>query len=310
MDNIEQPLSETTFQEYIFGSDTVDDRERLVVQHELFKPAFLTNLDKVFGEYGLQSRLEHAKQTGGKVRILDMGCGEGLYLYTLEEILAERGFGEVIQLIGVDKDAKAIDVANEMALEEDKVHVHFTVHDLTQPLYTNPELTEPFDFIYEIASAPYVANFQAVLKNLFENSLKPGGIMYFRDFTTNEQDTGWITFNPTLTPFFRAFIAFATVPNGGIDLSKQIPLYLAEISTAEKIYTATDVVPIDSKSEIGMNMLRNMVLLVHNSGPVLVRVGKLTQEVFDSTWETMLNEIDEDTATETGLVNTLVKKKD
>jgi SAM-dependent methyltransferase len=300
----------SSFQEYIFGAEDVDDRERLIVQHELFKSAFLENFTKVLDEYGLAARLEQAKATGQKVRILDMGCGEGLYLNTVEDVLNELGFIDAIQLIGVDKDVRAIEFANEMATA--KPYLEFVVHELTEPFASSgkPALAEPFDFIYEVATGPYIPNFKAFLKTKFETNLKPGGAMYLRDFTTNEQDTEWINFNPKLTPFFRAFMEVVTTPNKGVDVGRDAQSFLAEIETAENIQASVNVVPIDGKSELGMNMLRNTVLLVRNTGPMLVRMGKITQADFERTWEITLNEIDETIDIATRLVNTIARKKE
>jgi SAM-dependent methyltransferase len=304
------PEKSNSFQEYIFGSEDIDDRERLIVQHELFRPAFLESFAKVLDEYGLVACFAQAKATGQKVRILDMGCGEGLYLNTIEDLVKELGFIEAVQLIGVDKDVRAIEFANEMAA--DKPYLAFVIHELTEPFASNanPLLSEPFDFIYEVATAPYIPNFKTFLKTIFETNLKPGGAMYLRDFTTNEQDTEWINFNPKLTPFFRAFMEVITKPNGGADVSREAASYLAELEAAENIQTSVNIVPIDGKSELGMNMLRNTVLLVRNTGPMLVRMGKISQEDFERTWEITLNEIDEDIDIVTRLVNTIVRKKE
>jgi hypothetical protein len=238
-----------------------------------------------------------------------MGCGEGLYLNTIEDLVRELGFIEVVQLIGVDKDVRAVEFANDMAA--DKPYLEFVIHELTEPLASsaNPVLSEPFDFIYEVATGPYIPNFKAFLKTIFEINLKPGGAIYLRDFTTNEQDTEWINFNPKLTPFFRAFMEVITKPNEGADVGREAQTYLAELGTAENIQTSVNIVPIDGKSELGMNMLRNTVLLVRNTGPMLVRMGKISQEDFERTWEITLNEIDEDIAIATRLVNTIVRKK-
>lgn len=300
-------LDPVDFQEYVFGS--VDDRERLSLQHQIFEANFITNLNHLLDDFGLAQKLEAAKQSGQKVWILDAGCGEGLYLQTVATILQQRGLLEAANLVGVDKDGLAIILANELKAFSNPPHpsLQYYSHDITRPFAENLALKDvKFDCIFEVAVLPYLPNFCEVVKGWYDH-LQTGGVMYFRDFTTNEVETGWITYSPLLTPFFRHFIEFVTSVNRGLDVSRELPKCLTEYGAA-KVETLAESIPINSTSKIGLEMLRNMVMMVRNSGPVLVKHGFLSQIDFEAVWQQMLVEINQDTITETTLINTLIQK--
>ena len=84
--------------EYIFAE--TDDRDRLLIQYQAYKPSFERVLAQVLDEYSLAQRLQAALDNSAvpaTVRILDVGCGEGLYLQkiaaTLEALLPSSSSG-------------------------------------------------------------------------------------------------------------------------------------------------------------------------------------------------------------------------
>ena|SRR5438105_4647772 len=74
-------------QQYIFSKS--DDRERLSLQHATFKPNFVHILEQLLNEYGLAEQLlrQAAANPGERVgHVLEIGCGEGLYLHDVAEV--------------------------------------------------------------------------------------------------------------------------------------------------------------------------------------------------------------------------------
>src|SRR5438105_4389333 len=88
------------YRDYLFTSPS--EGERLTIQHEHFKPSVLAAFNRLLDQYGLAERLTQAKATKTKLRLLNFGCGEGLYLHDLAQVLEARGLLEGAELNGLD----------------------------------------------------------------------------------------------------------------------------------------------------------------------------------------------------------------
>src|SRR5438105_631099 len=89
---------------YPFQKGESAERDRLALQHEIYKPRVRQVFEKVLDEYGLAERLKAPKIEPERVRILDIGCGEGWFLFDLATRLAERGLLDGCDLVGIDVD--------------------------------------------------------------------------------------------------------------------------------------------------------------------------------------------------------------
>lgn len=295
------------FTENIFA--TISDRERLVLQHEVFKPNFLRVVERVLDEFGLAERLEAVKATNvttDKVQILDVGCGEGFFLQDIANVLVSRGLLEASELTGFDIDSEAISSAKEFAqlAEPPKPYLNFYVADLTQPLFVSAP-TE-FDFICVTAVIEHIPDARVHLEKLYQ-ALKPGGVLYVRAFSTEHGARGWSTPHPAFDPLYHPFVAFTTKKNPGIDVAYAAADWLKEWG-AEKIETGQDTVKAGGETEAGMKMLHNWVMITRSSGGSLVKQGLVTQAQFEELISTLYRELSPQSSGHTTLVDTLARK--
>jgi cytidylate kinase len=87
--------------------------------------------------------------------VCDIGCMHGYFTFKIEEAGANP--------IGIDKDSKAISVANMIAKERHS-YARFAVHNCDTELYGK------FDIIFALNVLHRVSNFEDVCKNIFNSS--------------------------------------------------------------------------------------------------------------------------------------------
>lgn len=279
---------------YVFSDG--DERDRLVTLHDSSKPNFLKILQRVLDDYGLAHRLEQAQQANTKVEILDVGCGEGLYLHDLAQILEARGFLAAADLNGIDRDATSLELAKDFrtVLQPPRPYLNFYVHDIRMPFEENAELKAvnklQFDFIYATLVLEHIPNAQKIEEMLYQH-LKPGGVIYLRNTMLGEGDT--VAPTPSMYQPTRAFQNFIANLNEGVDIAVQTQHWLAAFG-AVQIQNFEDVAYANSDSQLGLATLQNWVLAIRNSLPKAVQSGRMTQEQSETLLDTILQELNGD----------------
>jgi 2-polyprenyl-3-methyl-5-hydroxy-6-metoxy-1,4-benzoquinol methylase len=303
-------LDTTTYKEYLFG--VADDGERRTIQHSIFRPDYISQIEKVLDEYGLATRLEEALKTGKKLRFLDLGCAEGMFLHDLAEVLERRGLLAAAELNGIDRDEATIELAEQFALASNppRPYLTFYTYDLTQPLTGCRGLSRKgearFDFISGISFMAHLSNSRNHLENFYQ-ALKPGGVIFLRDTVLEEGGKGWISSHPVLIPFGYALNNFLRNLNNGLDISVEQARWLEELG-AEKVEETHRAYPVGGTTQLGMRMLRNTVMLVRNSGASLTASKMLTQAQFDHMIDTLFRELGPDSRGQQSWIEVIARK--
>lgn len=283
----------TAYQEYMFGA--VDDGDRRTFQHNIFKSNFVERINYLLDEYGLAQRLETARANGQKLRILDLGCAEGLFLHDVAEVLETRGLLSAAELIGIDREVNSIMLAEQLSKlsEPPRPYLNFYVHDATEPLEGSIGLRHKgiarFDFIFALSLIQHLPEAPRHLEAIYQ-TLKPGGVLYLRDAVMEEGERGWKSGHPVLAPFGAALNNFVRSLNNGLDVSVEEAGWLREIG-AERVQAIPLVYPVGGKTPVGMQMLRNSVMLVRNTGASLIDQGKLSAGQFEKIMDTLFREL-------------------
>src|SRR5512135_721704 len=68
-------------------ADSTGDRKRLTLQLGLTVPVFKQALKQAFDRFDLWAKLRDSQYT---LRVIDLGCGEGLYVPILQDFLKEH----------------------------------------------------------------------------------------------------------------------------------------------------------------------------------------------------------------------------
>jgi len=176
-------ITKTDYREYVLGM--VDDRQRQERQHHHQKGGFVRIIEQVLEEYELAPRLAAAK-TGqrAKLKILDVGCGEGLYLHDIAQVMEGRGLAQTASLYGIDINQAMIETAIDYTrlIKPPRPYLTFYLHDIRQPLQSQPGLLadgQPhFDFIYARIVLSLVSQARDNLERLYA-SLAPGGVFMY-----------------------------------------------------------------------------------------------------------------------------------
>jgi SAM-dependent methyltransferase len=150
---------------YILGHDP-GELDRLIAQASFFGD--LT--EEVLRRAGV----------GPGMRVVDLGCGTGDVSF-----LAARLVGPAGTVIGVDRSAEAVAVAERRAAGAGLDNVSFVVQDLSEL-----NLTAPADALVGRLVLMYLADPAATVRRLLEQ-LQPGGVVAFQ-----EMDMGACTWAP------------------------------------------------------------------------------------------------------------------
>ncbi len=293
-----------TRQQYLFqDAVNVAERDRLIIQHQLLYPSFEATLKRILDEWGLAQKLEVATKNGNSFTILDLGCGEGLFLFDLAAILAQRGLLTAnVSLYGLDKDETAIATAEAFSKRqpEPNLNLEFYVYDVTQPLddcaglkwQTNRAMPDlQFDFILASQLFEHLPQAQLHLTRIYNQNLKPDGMMFVRDFTFAE--AGWLAPHPTMQTIFAKSCELVLSLNAGVDVAQNHREWLGQLGAA--ILNATQTVLATGTDERGLLMARNFVMITRNVAPVLIKIGKLERDEYETAFAQMFKEFSAET---------------
>jgi SAM-dependent methyltransferase len=302
-------MSQKSFAENIFTD--MNDRERLVIQHDTFYPRFATMFKQALDEYGLAQRLAQAKANNTKIEILDVGCGEGLFLHDIANLLEERGLLKAAHLSGFDIDANSVANARLFADTNDppRPELDFFVADAAKPLAEQGiTTTGGYDFIMAIAILEHLVNSRQHLQQLYQ-LLKPGGVIYTRVFSAEPGERGWATPHPAFDPLYLPLVEFSIAKNPGVDTAYEASKWLQEWG-AEKVQFSPDKVIADGKTPAGINMLNNWLMITRTVANSLVARGVLNQDQVDEQLAKLYQELTPEAQGHTTLVDTLARKPD
>lgn len=297
---------------YIF--DVPSDRDRLQLQRELYEPFIMANFKLILDKYNLAEQLA-ASKSNQKLLILDVGCGEGYYLYALAGMLEERQLHKFAKFIGIDLNQVAIATADEFVRKANppRRYIDFFQQDITQPLDSNIMLkveTEgkfEFDFIYATLLVEHLPHSKEQVARLY-NYLKPGGIIFLVDAVYNSsEENGWVSPHPEIE-FLSQLAAKAVISKPGWDEpAVNSAKWLSELG-AEDITTATHIMKSGDRSPNSIKLTKNFYYVGMNAGEVLVKHGVLTQERFDKAKEILQKELTPESKGQITAIGTIAKK--
>lgn len=322
-----RPVTPKEYQNYVFAQS--NDRERLMLQYQVFKPSFIAAIEKVLDEYGLAQRLQQVTATttdakgdagsisnANKVRLMDVGCGEGLFLSEVAALLEARGLLAAADLNGVDLDSGAIATAREFSRvsKPPRPYLNFYVHDATRPFAAQLNLAMgnklEFDFIMALALVEHLPDARPQVERLYD-SLRPGGVIYLRDVVVagadKDAEDGWLAPHPAMTPIYRHFFAYMQSKNPDVEVAKAQAGWLRERG-AEMVQTTTLPFIAGGDSQTGMLMLRNWFMGLRNSSPALVKQGLISQAEVYQTIQTLFRELNASAKGRSVLVDTFARK--
>ncbi len=301
----------TEYQNYIFTQ--VNDRDRLLIQHDINKPHFLTVLQRVLDEFGLAEQLQIAKARREKIRILDFGCGEGMFLHDVAEVLEGRGLLEAAELNGIDNDQTAIATADDCSKlsRPPRPYLNFYMHDATRPLEECAALLKngqaKFDFIFAILVIEHLPQARQHVEKMY-NALNPGGILYLCDFVSQEGgEIGWVLPHPAMTEIGRILNTIWNSKNGGSIVALEQSKWLQEIVGAVVEMSAHETI-LGGDTKPGMDALRNFLMGVRNASTFLISRGIITQGQLDEMLTILYRELNRTSQGRTYHTDTLAHK--
>jgi SAM-dependent methyltransferase len=282
--------------QYVFMGG--DERDRLILQHDAFKPFFLEAIERLFSDYGLEQRLQQATTQTHKFQILDVGCGEGLFVQDVAEVLEKRHLLEGVTLIGIDQDVMAITLANDFKTLYDTEHprpyLQFFTHDATVPLEDNPVLVEAnllqFDLIYATLTFEHIRSARSQIERLYRRNLKPGGLLFLRDAVIKEGEGGWVAPTPAMCGTTQSFVYYIASWNDGLEVASLCAEWLRELG-ASQVQTSMVRAEASTGSDQSLKILQNWLLAIQNSLPSIVKAGRMSQADADALLPTILEQL-------------------
>ncbi len=269
-------------------ADSLDDRKRLVIQAKLYTPAIKQALKQAIEKYHLQTILQDPNAT---FRLLDLGCGEGLYFPILHEFLIEQGTKAQIAMVGVDRDGLALATAQDYvaALGLDQI-VEFYQHDLTTPINQIESINlasdeKRFDLVITTAVLMHLPNTRPILSSIYD-IMKPGGIFYTRDMRWSD---GYEFPSPAFTSLDKLMRPLI-MRRIGDDFAQHHTEYLTSVGFSD-LESSEDRYAVGGRTKTGRLVLENFLLGMHASRAHLVGLGMISEADFDRAVELMFKEI-------------------
>jgi hypothetical protein len=275
--------------------------ERIAMTFAGYRVMFLETIKQVLDNYGLAQKLEIAKQQGYRLRILQLNCAEGLFLHELARLLEERGLLEGVDLYGITEDPTQIATADEYRKlsKPPRPYLNFYLHNLHQPLEQCIGLYEElkteghvqFDLIFG-ANETLISlkDAQMVVNQLYQNNVKPGGLLFFTDFIFREGPDGWLAPHPILAETTRATALLVESYNPGVEVALAMTEWLRELGAVEVLDFKTKI-EWGGLTEIGRSFLYTNLLFVKTIGPEFVKAGLLQQAQYDKFIWVMYHEL-------------------
>ena len=294
------------------------------VKTDTFKTQFRAELKKALNEYGLLERLKSVQshkasapdsKDSGTFRALNLVCGEGMYLHLFSELLeAEKAAGDC-ELYGIDANPALISVASDFCQlsKPPRPFLRFYLHDLQKPLEKSEGLTIEtrkelkFDFIFGLNTMIYTPGAKEVLARLYQENLKPGGVMYLRDYVASEGADGWISPHPALHSILSASYRLLDSYNPGVNVAYAVSGWLAELG-AEQLQATQDIIPWGGTSLRGRSMMRDIISLAHLGSTSFIQTGLMTQAEYDNLMQVVYHDLTMEALGQVIHIDTLARK--
>lgn len=288
------------FKNYIFDS-SYDEAARLQFQYKMFQPHFIEMAKRILGEFGLA---EYISANPEGIRIIDVGCSEGLYLHDLATLIENTGLKGKTSLYGIDINPGSIATAEAYSQQVGRSYLQFYTHDLTQPFEKSHglllDLEHPeravksgekleYGLIYSNLVLMHVANARFHIERLYE-LLKPGGVLYLRDIVVTEgKADGWTngsTYTQNIQVLGNIVMKLLSSPNPTEDVALKSEEWL-RAAGAEILLAQPDLYPVGGNTPVGRGLLRDFVMVCRNVGPMLVARNVISQQLLDDTMNDM-----------------------
>lgn len=300
------------YRDYILGK--VDERERLAIQYRCYKDEFRAVVEQLLDEWGLAEKLKAALANKDKVRVLDVGCGTGLFLQEVAAIIEERGLLQAAQFFGIDIDQAVIVEAEKLSKEikPPRNYLHFYVHDVTKPLSSCKgflfDIDGPveFDFIFFSFALEHFPQARLQLEKFYQ-ALRPGGIIFIRDGVNLVGDYGWKSPHPLMEQGFKNVVKLIASVNDGVLVTNEAQNWLREFG-ASRVEIKEFETPLGGTTQVGLDMLRNLIMAKRNFLPTQLKLGLTTQAQFDAEMQQLYRELGPACVGHVNVVDTLARK--
>jgi hypothetical protein len=269
------------------------------------QPLFEKAINQVLDEYGLAEKLTQAKQSGQVLHLLQLHCGEGLYLHELARLLEKRGLLAAAQLNGIEEDQAQITIADEYRnlASPPRPYLNFYCHKLQQPLEECLGLRQGlgargasrFDFIFGgFNLVSLTKNARVMVERTYQQNLKDGAYLMFIEGVRKEGSVGWQVPHPGMAKVVRALHQIGASYNpGSEDIGTDTARWLAEMG-AEPVSSYHTLTPWGGSTEAGRIQLLNMLTIIRISGPEMVKAGLITQQEYDEFIQIIYKELTPD----------------
>lgn len=293
------------FGESLFRNATNSERQQ--IGFEMYQSVFQQEIRQILEQYELAERLIKAGQTGKKLRILQLNCGEGLYLHELARMLEKANLLHAVELYGISEDPDQISTAEEYSKisRPPRPYLNFYLHNFRHPLQRCAGLREgagrtgvaSFDFIFSAVPILIIShNAQTVLKELYLNGLKPGGLLCFIESSITENAAtpsgvaDWVLPHPAMAPVLQAFIKGIRSYNPGVAVESAVVEWLEALGATQILHYMVSI-PLGGSTKQGRAALRNAIELFRISNPVLLKTGLISQAEYAEFERTIRTEL-------------------
>ena len=259
--------SESKTSDYLFDGNTYNDRERLILVHDYIAERHDAMLQRAHAEYGLAA--------DGMLRALDVGCGEGLYLFHLA---SSKRFGQ-FEGWGIDCDAEAIETAATFIKLAGITGLHFAAHDAGRPFAEvagifGTDGSQRFDLVIASLVLQHLRQYRDTLAQMY-NALKPGGTILIAD---SDVSPDAITYpHPSFAPLWNNMHTLMHRASGNVNMAAQHETLLAETGF-QNIISHVSHDPLGGATKQGKALLEVILLSCANARPMIVERMKMMDE--------------------------------
>ena len=251
---------------YILESQSYTDRERLMILHECMRGGRDEALADAERDYGLGK--------GGRVRMLDVGSGEALYLF---ELAREKRYPS-FEGWGIDRDAEAMETARSFADLAAIDGLHFAAHDANQPFTEIAGLfgadgTQLFDVTMAVFVLMHIRDHAKTMKYMYE-ATKPGGVIIAMD--TPSAAEAWQHPHPSLTAVMEPTMALVRMSAGGVSVADNHKTLLREAGFVD-IRTQSKMMPLGGPTPLGKKSLEAVLMGAKNARSAVVDRFKMAK---------------------------------
>lgn len=243
---------------YVFG-DAQADRFRLETQTKLYQ-AYLQSHARAFVGNDIGS-------------ILDLGCGAGQLGFALREVYPNA------RLVGIDRDPKAIEQAQERAAELGLDNTEFIVGDVEQSLPN-----EQFDLIYAAFIFLHTRQPQRVVQLCYA-ATQPGGYLWVKDgdplaeVASSDQD--YTTLLKVVSATMLKIGAHPYVAN-------ELPPLLTEVGFSN-LQTHRESYPLGGNTQAGRAALASILGAIYNGRAVMSKFSGVPEAELEQRYVNVIN---------------------